>query len=149
MFEDAKKALIDASVSSSIYIGCDSIRFKKNGRFFAKYTTAVILHMDSCHGGKIFYRSEVLPDFGNVKQRMLTETQYAIEAAQEIRPIRDDLHMEVHLDLNGSPKHKSNVAVKEALGWVRGTLGLDAKIKPHSWAATHAADHCVRGKLDG
>ncbi len=34
--------------------------------------------------------------------------------------------------------------LKEALGWVRGSLGLDAKIKPSSFAATHAADHAVR-----
>jgi predicted RNase H-related nuclease YkuK (DUF458 family) len=41
--------------------------------------------------------------------------------------------------------YKSNVAVKEALGYVKGTLGIDAKIKPDSFAATHAADHVVRG----
>jgi predicted RNase H-related nuclease YkuK (DUF458 family) len=52
--------------------------------------------------------------------------------------------MEVHLDINPDPKHKSNVAVKEALGWVKGSLNLDAKIKPASFAATHAADHAVR-----
>jgi predicted RNase H-related nuclease YkuK (DUF458 family) len=52
--------------------------------------------------------------------------------------------MEVHLDINPNPKHKSSIAVKEALGWVKGSLGIDAKIKPDSFAATHAADHVVR-----
>jgi predicted RNase H-related nuclease YkuK (DUF458 family) len=52
--------------------------------------------------------------------------------------------MEIHLDLNPSPNHKSNIAVKEAIGWVRGSFGFDPMIKPESFAATHAADHAVR-----
>ena len=36
------------------------------------------------------------------------------------------------------------LSIKEALGYVKGTTGLDAVIKPNSFAATHAADHVVR-----
>ena len=72
------------------------------------------------------------------------EVQLAVAAATEVIDVLGDRHMEVHLDINPDPKHKSNVAVKEALGWVKGSLNLDAKIKPASFAATHAADHAVR-----
>lgn len=147
MFNRAVEAIINSSETSAIYIGCDSTRFKKGDRWFAKYTTVVIIHKDSSHGGQIFYEDEVQPDYGVIKMRMLTETQYAIAAAQIIDPIRGNRHLEIHLDLNGSPKHKSNVAVKEALAYVRGMTGLVAVIKPDSWAASHAADHCVRNKL--
>lgn len=144
MIEEAKQAILESSPQSSVYIGCDSIRFRKNGMWHAKYSTVVIVHMDSKHGCKLFHDSVDMPDFGNLKQRLLNEVQFAVMTATEIMDVLGDRHMEIHLDINPNPKHKSSVAVKEALGWVKGSLGLDAKIKPSSFAATHAADHAVR-----
>jgi predicted RNase H-related nuclease YkuK (DUF458 family) len=144
MYDEAKQAIIDSSLESSIYVGCDSIRFKKKGQWFAKFSTVIIIHKDSKKGGRVFHTSVDMPDYGNLKQRLLTEVQLAVTAATEIIDVIGDRHFEVHLDINPNPKHKSNVAVKEALGWVRGSLGMDAKIKPASFAATHAADHAVR-----
>lgn len=144
MFEEAKTAIVQSSKESSVYIGCDSIRFKKNGQWWAKYSTVIIVHKDSKHGCQIYHQTEDMPDYGNLKQRLLTEVQYAVSAALEVMDVIGDRRLEIHLDVNPNPKHKSNVAVKEALGWVRGSLGIDAQIKPYSWAATHAADHVVR-----
>ena len=144
MIEEAKQAILDSSKESSVYIGCDSIRFKKNKMWYAKYSTVIIVHMDSKHGCPLFHESVDMPDYGNLKQRLLNEVQMAVMAATEIVDVLGDRHMEIHLDINPNPKHKSSVAVKEALGWVKGSLGLDAKIKPASFAATHAADHAVR-----
>ena len=146
--DQAKKAIVSSTETSSVYVGCDSIRFKKNGKWFAKYSTVIVVHKDSRHGCQIFYGAETLPDYGNLKQRLLTEVQYAITVATDIIDVIGKRHLEIHLDLNPNPKHKSNVAVKEALGWVRGSLGIDAHVKPESWAATHCADHTVRGKLE-
>lgn len=144
MIEQAKQAILDSSPESSVYIGCDSIRFKKNKMWYAKYSTVIIVHMDSKRGCKLFHESVDMPDFGNLKQRLLNEVQMAVLAATSIIDVLGDRHMEVHLDINPNPKHKSSVAIKEALGWVKGSLGLDAKVKPASFAATHAADHAVR-----
>lgn len=144
MYEEAKQAILNSSQQSSIYIGCDSIRYRKNKMWYAKYSTVIIVHTDSKKGCRLFHESVDMPDYGNLKQRLLTEVQFAVAAATEIIDIIGDRHLEVHLDINPNPKHKSNVAVKEALGWVRGSLGLEAKIKPASFAATHAADHAVR-----
>ena len=144
MIEEAKQAIFDSSQESSVYIGCDSIRFRKNKIWYAKYSTVVIVHMDSKKGCRLFHESVDMPDYGNLKQRLLTEVQYAVAAATEIIEVLGNRHMEIHLDINPDPKHKSNVAVKEALGWVKGSLNMDAKIKPASFAATHAADHAVR-----
>ena len=144
MIEEAKKAILDSSQSSSIYIGCDSIRFRKNKQWYAKYSTVVIVHMDSKKGCRLFHESIDMPDYGNLKQRLLTEVQHAVATATEIIDVIGDRHLEIHLDINSDPKHKSSVAVKEALGWVKGSLGLDAKITPSAFAATHAADHAVR-----
>ena len=144
MIEEAKKAIINSSQQSSVYIGCDSIRFRKNKQWYAKYSTVVILHVDTKKGGRIFHTSVDMPDYGNLKQRLLMEVQLAVTTATEIVDVIGDRHFEIHLDINPNPNHKSSVAVKEALGWVKGSLGMDAKIKPHSFAATHAADHVVR-----
>lgn len=142
--DDAREAIKASSAESSIYIGCDSIRFKKHGLWHAKYSTVVIVHMDSKKGCKLFHASEILPDYGVIKQRMLNEVMFAVNAATELIDDIGDRHFEIHIDINPNPKHKSNVAVKEALGYVKGNLGIDAKIKPHAFAAMHAADHLVR-----
>lgn len=144
MYEQAIKAISESSLESSVYIGSDSIRYKKNGKWYAKYSTVIVLHTDSKHGCKLFHRSVDLPDFGALKQRLMAEVGYTIEAAYEILDAVGNRHLEIHIDINPNPKHKSSVAVKEALGYVKGSLGIDAKVKPSSWAATHAADHLVR-----
>ena len=145
VLEAAKLAIEQSSQQSSVYVGCDSIRHrKKDKQWYAKYSTVIIVHMDSNKGCRLFYDTVDLPDYGNLKQRLLMEVQLAVAAATEIIDVLGDRHLEIHIDVNPNPKHKSNVAVKEALSWVKGSLNIDAKIKPHSFAATHAADHAVR-----
>jgi predicted RNase H-related nuclease YkuK (DUF458 family) len=144
MYDQAKEAILNSSETSSVYVGADSIRFKRNGQWFAKYSTVIILHMDSKHGGKIFHKNVEMRDFGNLRQRLITEAGYAIEAATAIIDVIGQRKLEIHLDLNPNPRYKSNIAVKEALGYVKGSTGIDAKVKPDSFAATHAADHVVR-----
>ncbi len=147
MFEDAKEAILNSSMDSSVYVGCDSIRFKKNGVWHARYATVVILHHATRHGASIYYDIQTLPDYGNMKQRLLNEVMFATNAALDIVDILDGRHMEIHLDINPDPKHKSNVAMAEAMGYVMGNMGFKPQIKPDSWAASHASDHCARLKL--
>lgn len=96
--------------------------------------------MNSANGAKILYHDCTLPEYGNLKQRLLQEANFAIGTATEVVDLLQGRKLEIHLDINPNPKHKSNVAVKEALAYAKG-MGLDAKIKPHSFAASHAADH--------
>lgn len=144
MYEEAKQAILESSRESSVYIGTDSIRYRKNDKWYAKYSTVIILHVDSKHGCRLFHDSVDMPDYGNLKQRLMNEVQFAVAAASEIIDVVGDRHLEIHLDINSNPKHKSNIAVKEAMGWVKGSLNMDAKIKPASFAATHAADYAVK-----
>jgi predicted RNase H-related nuclease YkuK (DUF458 family) len=144
MYDKVRQAILDSSPQSSVYVGCDSIRFKKRDKWYAKYSTVVVLHVDSNRGCKLFHETVNLPDYGNIKQRLMTEVTFAIAAVEEILSVVGTRKLSIHLDLNPNPEHKSNVAVKEALGYVRGQLGIDAVIKPNAWAATHCADHLVR-----
>ena len=145
-YEKAIEAILASASNSSVYVGCDSVRFKKNGKWFARYATVVVLHHATRHGGSIYHSVEILPDYGNIKVRMMNEAMYAVEAAQEVVEFLEGRTLEIHLDINPNPKHKSNVALKEALGYVLGNTGIEAKFKPNAWAASHASDHCARLK---
>ena len=59
MFTESKLAevkhfLENTSPESSVYLGCDSMRLKKRGNWFALYTVVVVVHKDSKHGAKLF-----------------------------------------------------------------------------------------------
>jgi predicted RNase H-related nuclease YkuK (DUF458 family) len=150
MLEAAIKAIKESSKESSVYIGCDSRVTKrkdpKTRRTIAtaKYTTVIVIHKDSCKGGQIFYVSESHPDYGDCYTRMMKEVEVCLQVFEPISKVIDGRHLEIHLDINSDKAHKSNVAMQAAMGYVRGVTGLDPKIKPHGWAATHAADHMVR-----
>ena len=143
MIQKAKEAISNSSKTSSVYVGSDSVRYRKGDIWYAKYSTVIVLHMDSNRGCQLFHETTDLRDYGNLKQRLLTEVSFAIAAATEILDVLDNRHMEIHLDINTNNKHKSSVAVKEALGYVRGSLNMEPKLKPYAFAATHAADHLV------
>lgn len=150
MIDEAREAIQNSSESSSVYIGCDSKRYKKQGKWKAKYSTVVIVHKDSRHGCQIFYHTVDMDEYdgkekgGNIKMRMMNEAGLAVQTGLDIIDIVGDRHIEIHLDINPNPIHKSSIAIKEAIGWVRGSLGIDPHVKPDGWAATHAADHAVR-----
>lgn len=134
-----------SSKNSSIYIGCDSQIFRNSKSKIkkARYSTVIVVHMNSNNGCKIFHDSVIMDDFDNLKTRLMNEVNFAINTAMKIVDNLDGRKLEIHLDLNGDQTHESNVAVKEALGWVAG-MGLVGKIKPDAFAATYAADHSVR-----
>lgn len=147
MLNEAIEFIKASSRESSVYVGCDSIRYKKAGVWYIKYATVIVIHRDSNKGGKIFYETEVMRDYNDgktPKQRLVMEAGYAAMTASAIMEAVDGRHMEIHLDLNPSDKHKSNAAVKEAVGYVLAQTGITPMIKPDSWAAAHAADHMVK-----
>jgi hypothetical protein len=148
MWDKAIEAILASSSDSSIYIGCDSVCFKdRKGKWQARYATVVIVHHSTRHGASIYHHVETLPDYSrSIKQRMMQEVYFATAAALEIVDWLEGRSMEIHLDINPNPKHKSNVAMREAIGYVLGNTGLQPMLKPDAWAASHASDHCARQK---
>lgn len=141
---EARQAIIDSSPDDAVYIGCDSIRFKKHGVWYARYATVIILHKQGSKGGRMFYDIQTMPDYGSIKQRMLNEVAFAVQHASDIVDVVGDRQFAIHLDINPNPRHKSSVALKEAQGYVMGTFGFPPKFKPEAFAATHCSDHLVR-----
>ena len=145
--ERAREAIRASSKESTILVGCDSDRFKKNKKWYIKFATVIIIHKDSCRGAVIHHHVETIQDYSNsIKQKLMMEVQYAVTAGLAIVEDVGERRFQIHLDLNGDKKHKSNEVVKEACGYVRGTFGFDAHIKPQALAASYCADHLCRGK---
>ena len=138
--EKVKEHIAQTSPQTGIYVGCDSRRFKSKSKWYATYARLVLVHIDSCKGVKIYGDVITLPDWGQTKARLMQEVYFATEIAQAIAETVGERPFEVHLDINPNPLHKSNTAMKEAMGYVRGMLGIEAKLKPHATAASTAAD---------
>jgi predicted RNase H-related nuclease YkuK (DUF458 family) len=140
----AKEAIRNSSQETAIMIGTDSVRFKKNGIWYARYSTVIVLHIDQSRGCKLYHDTVEMPDYGSIKQRMLNEVGFAVQHGLEILDDVGTRPFAVHCDINTNPKHKSNVALKEAQGYVMGTLGVMPQFKPQSQVASHCADHIVK-----
>ena len=52
------------------------------------------------------------------------------------------MELEVHADINTDPHFKSNVALKEAMGYILG-MGFVFKAKPDAFASSSCADKVV------
>ena len=53
-----------------------------------------------------------------------------------------NVELEVHADINTDPKFQSNVALKDAMGYILG-MGFVFKAKPHAFASSSCADKVV------
>lgn len=143
--EDIVNLLCNLDSNTKIYLGCDSIRVTKDKRMYGKYATVCIVHINGNKGCKIFSHKSYEPDYdvkaSRPRMRMMNEVIKVCELYNQLIPYIDEFEVEVHLDINTDPKHGSNCAATEAAGYVLGVTGLEAKLKPDSWAASFGADH--------
>lgn len=133
----------DCSPETKIYIGVDSERFRLNGVWYVDYISAVVVHFDGKHGCKIFGAVDRERDFGQTaskpKMRLMGEVYRAADLYLELsKEVAHD--MEVHLDLNPNEMYGSNVAVQEAVGYIKGMCGVIPMVKPNAPAASYCAD---------
>ena len=129
--------------NTKVYIGCDSERLQVNHVWYADYITAVVVHINGNSGCKIFGSVERERDYEqNVdkpRMRLMTEVYKIADTYLKLSPlIANDI--EVHLDLNPSEMHNSNIVVNEAMGYIKGMCNVIPMVKPNSWAASYAAD---------
>lgn len=142
-FEELNADILASSAETSVYVGADSKTFKRGKERWCAYCVTVILHFDSKHGAKIYKDIKIERDYGDCKtpkMRLMNEVYKVVDVALKIADSVGDRTFEVHIDVNSDKKWKSNVAMKEACGYVLGSMGFEAKIKPEAWAASYAAD---------
>lgn len=139
------KEFIDAqSPETKVYLGADSQRLLINNVWYADYTLAVVIHIDGCHGCKIFGEVQRERDFDQRKSkpsmRLMNEVYKVSDLFQKLAVVLEDRHVEVHLDINPNQMYGSSCVVQQAIGYIKGTCNVTPMIKPKAFAASYAAD---------
>jgi uncharacterized protein len=108
-----------------------------------EYAT-VIVFLREGHGGFMFIHNERTRQQVSIKERMLLEVAKSIEIAYELCNLfnKYQVDMEVHADINTNPSFKSNVALREAMGYILG-MGFAFKAKPEAFASSSCANKIV------
>lgn len=142
--EEVKSYILAQSPETKIYLGADSERFNMNGVWYADYTTAIVIHIDGCHGCKIFGEVTRERDYDQRKDRpsmrLMNEVYKVSELFQNLADVLQDKHVEVHLDINPNEMHGSSCVIQQAVGYIRGTCNVIPMVKPKAFAASYAAD---------
>lgn len=146
--EEVKEYLANTPATSKIYLGCDSIKYKKGQTWYARYTTVLVVHIESSKGCKVFGYStrerDYDPNKAKPRMRLMNEAYKVCEMYHAMAEELEDFEVEIHLDINTNTEHNSSIVIKEACGYVMGMTGLEAKPKPEAFAASYCADHFVR-----
>jgi predicted RNase H-related nuclease YkuK (DUF458 family) len=141
--EEVSEFINECSAETKIYIGVDSERFRINGVWNIDYISVVIVHFNGNNGCKIFGAVDRERDYGlaanKPKMRLMGEVYRAADLYLALsKMVAHDI--EVHLDLSPQPQHGSNVAVQEAVGYIKGMCQVTPRVKPEAFAASYAAD---------
>lgn len=148
--EEIVELLSSLDTNTKVYLGCDSVRTRRKGRWYARYATVAIVHKNGKNGCRIFSNLSFEPDYdvkkNRPKMRMMNEVSKVCALYTQLIPLIDGYDIEIHLDINTDPKHGSNCAASEAAGYVLGVTGIEPKLKPESWAASFGADAVAHGR---
>jgi predicted RNase H-related nuclease YkuK (DUF458 family) len=144
-FDEVAAYLKTMPEGTKIYFGSDSERIRlEDGTWVVDYLLVMVIHEGGNKGAKVFGEIQRDRDYdrdlSRPKNRLMTEVYKISELFLRLKDLTYDFETEVHLDINPSIKHGSSVAVKEAVGYIRGLCMLEPVIKPHSWAASNCAD---------
>jgi len=139
------------SDSSKIYIGGDSYRFTRNGRWHAEYTLVVVVHIDGKHGCKIFGETSQEPDYdsnqGKPSMRLMNEVYKIADLYLKLKEVIGDREVQIHLDINAKESAGSSCVVQQAVGYIRGVCNVVPMTKPNAFAASCAADRAKELKI--
>ena len=92
-------------------------------------------------GSGVIHNERVVNRVMSLRERMITEVGKSVDVAYNLCALLDKHHveLEVHADVNTDPHFKSNVAFRDAMGYIMG-MGFVFKAKPDAIAASCCAD---------
>lgn len=152
---DYLEKLLDTEIAKGhtlkVVVGTDSQ--KSGGRGAYKFATVILITTSEDLGGVTVGRGGIILSavYGHtfkktnkelVNERMVFEVGKSVEAAYEIATLLDlyEIPLEIHADINPDPKHESNKALQQAVGYILG-MGYTFKVKPEAYGASHCADN--------
>lgn len=105
---------------------------------------SVIVFLREKKGGFMFISNSKVEKKMSLRERMISEVARSVEVAYSLCDLLDayDVELEVHADINTDPHFQSNVALKEAMGYILG-MGFVFKAKPDAFASSSCADKVV------
>ena len=109
-----------------------------------EFATAIVFVREG-KGGFIFYNTYQTERKMSLKERLILEVSDSIQIAYIICPVLDEynVELEVHVDINTNPEFRSNIALKEAMGYILG-MGYTFKAKPEAFASSYCATKVVK-----
>lgn len=130
----------EAGHAIKVCIGTDS---QVKGKLIEFAT--VIVFVRKGKGGFMYICNEYEYRRMPIKERMLVEVNKTVAIAYDLCNIfsRFNVDMELHVDINTSPNFKSNDALKEAMGYIKG-MGFAFKAKPDAFASSSCANKIVQ-----
>ncbi len=142
IFEKVHRTILEersAGNKLKICIGTDS-QVKSDIVQFA----TVIVFLREKRGGFMYINNSSEKRRMSLKERMILEVGKSIEVAYSLCDLLDkyNIDLEVHADINTNPEFKSNVALKEAMGYIL-SMGFVFKAKPEAFASSSCADKIV------
>lgn len=104
----------------------------------------VIVFLREKRGGFMFIRSDSESRRMSLRERMILEVARSVEVAYALCPVleRCDVALEVHADINTDPHFESNVALREAMGYIK-SMGFAFRAKPDAFASSCCADKVI------
>lgn len=104
----------------------------------------VIVFLREKKGGFMYINNARTKQKMSLRERMISEVSKSIEVAYFLCDLLDEFNveLEVHADINTDPHFRSNVALKEAMGYILG-MGFQFKMKPDAFASSSCADKVV------
>lgn len=101
----------------------------------------VIVFLREKKGGFMFITNYKTKQRMSIRERMILEVGRSVEIAYALCNLLDEhkVELEVHADINTDPAFESNVALKEAMGYILG-MGFVFKAKPDAFASSACAD---------
>lgn len=105
---------------------------------------SVIVFIRKKKGGFMFIRGSKTNQQMGLRERMIIEVGKSVEVAYMLCDLLDkyNVDLEVHADINTDPHFRSNVALKEAMGYILG-MGFVFKAKPEAFASSSCADKVI------
>lgn len=145
--DEVRSFISNTSETSKIYIGSDSVRFKRGETWYAEYATVIVVHYDGNRGCKIFGRLESEKDYDQKRDkprmRLMNEVIKTAQMYIELEESIGDRHVEIHLDINPNQKYGSSCVISEAVGYIKGMCNVVPFVKPRAFAASVAADRLL------
>ena len=145
-FAEIKEFIEKQSQETRVYVGSDSERFQIGNDWFADYITVIVVHIDGCHGCKVFGQVDRERVYDQRQDRPAMRLMNEVyRTAQTYLTLTEEVDLgsrqvDIHLDINPDEQFGSSCVVQQAVGYIRGVCNVVPFVKPDAWAASFGAD---------